>query len=136
MENFLSMSTLEYLDSVREQFRSSLAELGFAAKDPPPVDAVPDYSRNEHDLNLLRCVLCSGLSPQVVRVVKGKSGVSLVGKTGQVLHLHPSSVNARRLRDVASAENMAGAYALYHKKVRRQLYVCMRKGSWWAAKRV
>lgn len=109
------MSTLEMLDSIREQFRTSLAELGFAARDPPPASAVPDYKANMHDMNLLHCVLCSGLSPQVVRLVRLKTGVSLIGKGGQTLHLHPSSVNARRLREVG--EGHAGAYALYHKKV-------------------
>jgi hypothetical protein len=81
MEHFLSMSTLEMLESIRGQFRQSLAELGFAPDRPPDPDKPPDYRANEHDISLVKCVLCSGLSPQV-RVWGGLWGAPECGVVG------------------------------------------------------
>jgi len=71
-DNYLSMNTLEMMDMLREQFRDNLTELGFVTSSSSGSGGgggggggsiTTPYA--SYDEDLLGCVLCSGLYPQV-----------------------------------------------------------------------
>lgn len=67
-QNYLSMSALEGMEAVSRQIRADLEACGFVLKDEDKkqseVDHI-DYTANAYDTALLKCILCSGLAPQV-----------------------------------------------------------------------
>ncbi|KAA0034620.1 DExH-box ATP-dependent RNA helicase DExH3 [Cucumis melo var. makuwa] len=87
--NFLSMQTLQAIDSLRRQF-------SFILKDAGLVDLDGSTSNKlSHNQSLVRAIICSGLFPGVASVVHRETSMSF--KTmddGQVL-LYANSVNAR-----------------------------------------
>lgn len=87
--NFLSVQTLQAIDSLRRQF-------SFILKDAGIVDLDGSASNKlSHNQSLVRAIICSGLFPGVASVVHRETSMSF--KTmddGQVL-LYANSVNAR-----------------------------------------
>jgi HrpA-like RNA helicase len=124
-QNFLSLSALQSLEAVRNQIRNDLVACGFAAPlpprqagAPPPAPEEIDYRANEYDVALLKCILVAGLAPQIaklVRPVKGGKGAHFVVRDGAEAYIHPSSVNAKRVREAAPKGRTA--LALFHRKV-------------------
>jgi len=147
MENFVSMSALENMEAVRNQLMDNLVKCGFAVPTPTTSSsssyssssfnkrsgpasaaaaaaaaAVPaaaiNYNANEYDERLLKCVLLSGLTPQIAKLVRptrGK-GAHFVTKDPTVnVAIHPSSVNAKRIQQ-AGPEGRE-ALAIYHCKM-------------------
>jgi len=80
--------------------------------------AIINYNANEYDERLLKCVLLSGLTPQIAKLVRptrGK-GAHFVTKDPTVtVAIHPSSVNAKRIQQ-AGPEGRE-ALAIYHCKM-------------------
>lgn len=124
--NYLSLSALESLESVRRQILNDLVACGFA---PPPLArkgqaaAAPtapaeiDYTANQYDVALLKCILVAGLAPQIAKLVRPTrgQGAHFVVRDGSKVWIHPSSVNAKRVREAGPAGREA--LALYHRKV-------------------
>jgi len=137
--NFVSISALENMEAVRNQLVDNLVKCGFvvpvsslssstakrsglnaaaaaiaAAGQPEAIN----YNANEYDERLLKCVLLSGLTPQIVKLVRptrGK-GAHFVSKNPTVnVAIHPSSVNAKRIQQ-AGPEGRE-ALAIYHRKM-------------------
>ena len=63
-ENFLSIATLEMIAELRKQFRQQLVEIGFASRFRPEDEQRPV------DVNLVKCVLCSGLYPNIGKLLR------------------------------------------------------------------
>ena len=115
--NYLSLSALENLESVRRQVLNDLVACGFAP--PPstgPAEAI-DYTANQYDVALLKCILVAGLAPQIAKLVRPTKGqgAHFVVRDGSKVFIHPSSVNAKRVREAAAVGREA--LALYHRKV-------------------
>jgi ATP-dependent RNA helicase DHX57 len=137
--NFVSISALENMEAVRNQLVDHLVKCGFvvpvssftsfstskrsgpaaaaAAAAVGPPETI-NYNANEYDERLLKCVLLSGLTPQIVKLVRptrGK-GAHFVSKNPTVnVAIHPSSVNAKRIQQ-AGPEGRE-ALAIYHRKM-------------------
>lgn len=132
-KNFLSVSTLEMLREMRDQFARLLADIGFfsspsgrwhpgMADDPKLI-----WNRNAQHDAVVKAVLCAGLYPKIAimdeeSIINGNtiSGSSLVlepnGRPrwtdGRVeIAIHPSSVNS-------SVKQFQWPFMVYHEKVK------------------
>ncbi|EMD42249.1 hypothetical protein CERSUDRAFT_110776 [Gelatoporia subvermispora B] len=72
-ENFISVSTVRDITSLRQDFFSSLSDLGFIPRFAHPDDA--SLNTNSGNENLLKAVILGGLWPRVARVHLPKSAI-------------------------------------------------------------
>ncbi|KAL8463432.1 hypothetical protein ACS0TY_034184 [Phlomoides rotata] len=88
-KNFLSLQSMNAIDSLRNEFYSLLKDTGLVDSNPIP------YNVWSYDENLLRAVICYGLYPGICSVVNNERSFSLkTMEDGHVL-LYSNSVNAR-----------------------------------------
>ncbi|KAL5726621.1 RNA helicase [Ranunculus cassubicifolius] len=88
-KNFLSVTTIHAIDSLRKQFIVLLKDIGIIDNDPTT------YNIYSNDRHLVRAIICSGLYPGICSVVNKETSVSLkTMEDGRVL-LYSSSVNGR-----------------------------------------
>ncbi|CCL98140.1 uncharacterized protein FIBRA_00134 [Fibroporia radiculosa] len=72
-ENFISASTIRDITSLRQDFLSSLSDLGFVSASSKPNDTVLNV--NSSNENLLKAVILGGLWPRIARVSLPKSAI-------------------------------------------------------------
>ena len=147
--NFLSANIMEDIHSLREYYRQYLVDAGFlqeirddVVKDAHKTEnsdsacAVRTVERNETDYAIVRCVLCAGLTPQVVRVCryddkthrdgKGKGRqdllpIKIIQADRTEVFIHPMSVAAKQklgsLLEAEDGSKLKESYLVYHTKV-------------------
>lgn len=87
--NFLSVQTLQAIDSLRRQF-------SFILKDAGIVDLDGSASNKlSHNQSLVRAIICSGLFPGVASVVHRETSMSFKTMDDGQVFLYANSVNAR-----------------------------------------
>ncbi|OCH95734.1 P-loop containing nucleoside triphosphate hydrolase protein [Obba rivulosa] len=72
-ENYIAVSTIRDITSLRQDFFSSLSDLGFIPRSSRPDDA--SLNTNSANENLLKAVVLGGLWPRVARVHLPKSAI-------------------------------------------------------------
>ncbi|KAF8808063.1 P-loop containing nucleoside triphosphate hydrolase protein [Phlegmacium glaucopus] len=72
-ENFISLTTLREVTSLRQDFVSSLAEIGFVPLDSTP--STPGLNSCSENTNLVKAVMLGGLWPRVARVRLPKGAI-------------------------------------------------------------
>lgn len=89
-QKFLSSSSLQMMENMRNQFCDLLTDIGFIDKSSGP----KAYNRYSADTEMVCAVLCAGLFPSVVQCKpRGKRTAFFTKEDGKV-SLHPSSVNS------------------------------------------
>ena len=73
MQNFISLTTLREVTSLRQEFVSSLAEIGFIPFDSTP--STPGLNSCSENTNLVKAVMLGGLWPRVARVHLPKDAI-------------------------------------------------------------
>ncbi|CAN1159224.1 DExH-box ATP-dependent RNA helicase DExH3 [Linum perenne] len=86
-KNFLSAQTLRAIDSLRKQFYSLLRDADLVDK-----DAV-NCNTWSQDVNLVRAVICAGLSPGICTVLNKEKSIALKTMEDGPVLLYSSSVN-------------------------------------------
>jgi hypothetical protein len=94
----LSSTVLSNLADIRRQFLCRLVDAGFATAERDGGELV---NCRQADLNIVRCVICAGLSPNVVQVQeisksKNRDGVILVSREKDRCVAHPCSLISRQ----------------------------------------
>ena len=71
------------------------------------VDPSNAYGR---EWELVRCVICAGLYPNVARLVRpvGKKSLAVVNRAGDPVFVHPSSVNFRTVANAGASMSLGG----------------------------
>ena len=72
-QNFISLTTLREVTSIRQDFVSSLAEIGFIPLDSTP--STPGLNSSSENINLVKAVMLGGLWPRVARVHLPKGAI-------------------------------------------------------------
>ncbi|EPT05932.1 hypothetical protein FOMPIDRAFT_1026812 [Fomitopsis schrenkii] len=72
-ENFISPTTIRDITSLRQDFSSSLSELGFVP--PSAASSDPSLNANSQHQNLLKAVILGALWPQVARAVLPRAAI-------------------------------------------------------------
>jgi ATP-dependent RNA helicase DHX36 len=88
--HFLSENTLRLMDDMRRQFRDLLSDAGFLRRD----GGGGGCNHHAGNVELVKAVLCAGLSPNVVSVVSGHRKAKLRTREDGKVEAHPGSVNA------------------------------------------
>ena len=73
VQNFISLTTLREVTSLRQDFVSSLAEIGFIPIDSTP--STPGLNTCSENINLVKAVMLGGLWPRVARVHLPKGAI-------------------------------------------------------------
>ena len=73
MQNFISVSTIRDITSLRQDFISALSSLGFVPEHSKPADAT--LNTNSANVNLVKAVILGGFWPRVARVHLPKSAI-------------------------------------------------------------
>ena len=92
-DHYLSPSNLRMIKDMRLQFAQYLHDCGFLLSCNPLQSEANSHS---HDLRVVQAVVCSGLYPNIARVMKRKNHKppTFSTKTDQKVCLHQKSINA------------------------------------------
>lgn len=90
-QKFLSSSSLQMMENMRNQFLDLLTGIGFIDKS---LDA-KEYNQYSEDTEMVCAVLCAGLFPSVVQCKQRGRRTAFFTKEDGKVDLHPSSVNCR-----------------------------------------
>jgi len=110
----MSASAIDGVTQLRNRFLQQLIEVGFAQADT--ADGGTAANSQQEQLEMVRCMLCAGLFPNVVQVQRlhgGQGKVTLVSAEREKCVVHPMSLNVRQQDNFASDQG----WLLFHKKV-------------------
>ncbi|CAK8696730.1 unnamed protein product [Clavelina lepadiformis] len=117
-DNFLSLSVLKMIKDMRVQFAEYLHQSGFISLADP---AMPEANRNSFDKKLITAVVCSGLYPNIAKMLKWKPHIKpkLNTLTERKVSFHPKSVNC----DKPSCEFSNNWLCYYEKMKTADVYI-------------
>ncbi|CAN6479255.1 unnamed protein product [Victoria cruziana] len=89
-ENFLSPSTMQMIEDMRNQFYDLLSDIGFVDKSR----GMKAYNLYSTDVEMICAILCAGLYPNVLQCKRRGKRTAFYSKDVGKVDIHPSSVNA------------------------------------------
>jgi len=110
----LSGSAIDGVTQLRQRFLRELVDIGFA--EDSGIDGGERVNLHKDQNELVRCMICAGLFPNVAQVQRheGAQGkVTLVSREREKCVVHPMSLNARQQDSFASDRG----WLLFHEKV-------------------